>query len=325
MKKQKIKQKGPGKWFRKGISLPEVIRLLPDDHSAEQWFAAIRWPDGPACPHCGSRNVLVGCSHPSMPYRCRPCDKHFSVRTGTVMTDSKLGYQTWALAIYLFSTCLKGISSMKLHRELGISQKSAWHLGHRLRAGFASPGGLFAGPVEVDEIYVGGKQRNKHASKKLHAGRGTVGKQPVAGARDRATGEVAAEPVERTTKEALQGFVREHARPGVAVHTDEASSYASLTEYAHEAVNHSAGEYVRGSVHTNGIESFWSLFKRGYYGTYHSMSGQHLRRYLAEFSGRHNVRNADTAEQMRRLARGLAGRVLTWEQLAGRASCAAAA
>ncbi len=160
MEKRKSKQKGPGKWFRKGISLPEVIRLLPDDATAEQWFAAIRWPDGPVCPHCGSRNVLVGCAHPSMPYRCRPCDKRFSVRPGSVMAESKLGYQCWALAIYLFSTGLKGISSMKLHRELGISQKSAWHLGHRLRVGFAGAGGLFAGPVEVDEIYVGGKERN---------------------------------------------------------------------------------------------------------------------------------------------------------------------
>lgn len=324
MKRRKFKQKGPGKWFRKGISLPQLIRLLPDDPTAEQWFANIRWPDGPSCPHCGSRNVLSGCAHPSMPYRCRPCDKRFSVRTGSVMADSKLGYQTWALAIYLFSTCLKGISSMKLHRELGICQKSAWHLGHRLREGFANPGGLFAGPVEVDEIYIGGKERNKHESRKLHAGRGAVGKQPVAGARDRASGRITARPVAGTAKQPLQAFVREHARAGAAVHTDELAAYAGMEEYAHEAVTHSLGEYVRGSVHTNGIESFWALFKRGYYGTFHHMSRQHLGRYLAEFAGRHNLRQADTADQMRLLARGFAGRVLTWEMLAGRTSRAAA-
>ena len=188
--------------------------MFPDDPSAEQWFASVRWSDGPACPQCGSRNVLEGCAHPSMPYRFRPCDKRFSVRGGTVMADSKLGYQTWALAIYLLSTSLKGISSLKLRRELGISQKSAWHLGHRLRAGFARPGGLFGGPVEVDEVYIGGKERNKHASQKLRAGRGTVGKQPVAGARDRASGAVVAEPLADTSKAELQGFVRTQAAPG---------------------------------------------------------------------------------------------------------------
>ncbi len=310
------KQKGPGKWFRKGISLAEVVRMFPDDLSAEQWFVSVRWPEGPACPDCGSHNVLVGCAHPSMPYRCRPCDKRFSVRSGTVMADSKLGYQTWALAIYLLSTCIKGISSLKLRRELGISQKSAWHLGHRLRAGFARPGGLFGGPVEVDEVYIGGKERNKHASQKLRAGRGTVGKQPVAGARDRASGAVVAEPLAGTSKAELQGFVRTQAAPGATVHSDEAAAYEGLPEYVHEAVKHSHGEYVRGSVHTNGIESFWALFKRGYYGTYHHMSVQHLGRYLREFGGRHNVRNADTEAQMEWLAGGLVGGALTWKMLA---------
>jgi len=156
------------------------------------------------------------------------------------------------------------------------------------------------------------------------AGRGAVGKQPVAGARDRASGRITARPVAGTSKQPLQEFVREHARAGAAVHTDELAAYAGMQEYAHEAVTHSLGEYVRGSVHTNGIESFWALFKRGYYGTFHHMSRQHLGRYLAEFAGRHNLRQADTAEQMRLLARGFAGRVLTWQMLAGRTRRAAA-
>ena len=127
----------------------------------------------PAVPHCHFANVQSACAHPCMPYRCRGCRKRFSVRTDSVMADTKLGYRTWALAIYLLSTGLKGISSMKLSRKLGITQKSAWHLGHRLRSGLTRPAGLFAGPVEIDEVYIGGRERNKQASKKLNAGRGT--------------------------------------------------------------------------------------------------------------------------------------------------------
>ncbi len=307
--------KGPGKWFRKGISLFEVMDMFPDNHTAELWFAEIRWPNGPTCPHCLSDNVQSNCSHPSMPYRCRSCRKRFSVRVGSVMQDTKIGYRKWAVAIYLLSTCIKGISSMKLSRELRITQKSAWHLLHRLRAGFRRPQGLFAGPAEVDEVFIGGKERNKHPSKKLNAGRGTVGKQPVVGARDRGTGKVQARPVPNTGKGQLQGFVIATVAPGAAVHTDSSSSYKSLDGFQHAAVNHSAGEYVRGAVNTNGIESFWAMFKRGLYGTYHHMSVKHLRRYLAEFCGRSNVRNLDTADQMRRLAAGLNGQILTWKML----------
>ncbi len=318
-----MKQEGPGKWFRKGITLIEVIAMFPDDESAEKWFASMRWPDGPVCPHCRGSSVQSGTAHPSMPYRCRGCGRRFSVRTGSVMADTKLGYRTWAVALFLLTTGIKGVSSMKLHRDLGISRKSAWHLAHRIRACWERHQGLFAGPVEVDETYVGGKERNQHESKKARAGRGPVGKTPVAGARDRATNAVAARPLPGTAKGDLQGFVRARVVPGAQVRSDEAAVYAGMEEFPHEAVKHSGGEYVRGAAHTNGIESFWSLFKRGLYGTYHRMSVRHLGRYLTEFAGRRNDRDCDTAERMRRMARGLVGRTLTYRQLTGKAAVAA--
>ena len=318
-----MKKQGPGKWFRKGITLIEVIAMFPDDESAEKWFASMRWPDGPVCPRCRGSSVQSDAAHPSMPYRCRGCGKRFSVRTGSVMADTKLGYRTRAVALFLLTTGIKGVSSMKLHRDPGISRKSAWHLAHRIRACRERDRGLFAGPVEVDETCVGGKERNKHERKKARAGRGPVGKTPVAGARDRATNAVAARPLPGTAKGDLQGFVRGRVAPGAQVRSDEAAACAGMAEFPHEAVRHSGGEYVRGAAHTNGIESFWSLFKRGLYGTYHRMSVRHLGRYLTEFAGRRNDRDCDTAERMRRMARGLVGRTLTYRQLTGKAAVAA--
>ena len=299
--------------------------MFRDDESAEKWFASMRWPDGPVWPHCRDSSVQSGTAHPSMPYRCRGCGKRFAVRTGSVMADTKLGYRTRAVALFLLTTGIKGVSSMKLHRDLGISRKSARHLAHRIRACRERDQGLFAGPVEVDETYVGGKERNQHERKKARAGRGPVGKTPVAGARDRATNAVAARPLPGTAKGDLQGFVRARVAPGAQVRSDEAAACAGMEEFPHEAVRHSGGEYVRGAAHANGIESFRSLFKRGLYGTYHRMSVRHLGRYLTEFAGRRNDRDCDTAERMRRMARGLVGRTLTYRQLTGKAAVAARA
>jgi len=304
--------KAPGKHYRAGLSLVDVMGLFPDDAAAEAWIAGVRWPDGPRCPHCDSDNVQSGAAH-KMPYRCRKCRKRFSVRTGTVMADSKLGYQVWALAAYLMTTELKGRSSMKLHRDLGVTQKTAWHLAHRIRETWDTLPIRFEGPVEVDETYIGGRERNKHAHKKANLGRGPVGKTAVVGAKDRATNEVSAEVIDHTDAVTLQGFVSDHTADGAKVYTDEAKAYQGIPN--HETVRHSVSEYVNGKAHTNGVESFWAMLKRGYHGTYHQMSPKHLQRYVNEFAGRHNIRELNTIDQMRLVVAGMIGRRLRFREL----------
>ena len=163
--------KAPGKSHREGISLIEIMKRFPDDATAEAWFIERRWPNGITCPHCGSVNVQTGAKHKTMPFRCREkeCAKRFSAKTGTVMEGSKLGFQVWMIATYLMTTSLKSVSSMKLHRDLNINQRSAWFLAHRLRVALANEGGVFSGPVEVDETYMGGKMKNMHGKKRREA------------------------------------------------------------------------------------------------------------------------------------------------------------
>ena len=206
------------------------MRMFPNDDAARRWFEKQIWPHGPHCPKCGSFNVQSNIKHKTMTHRCRDCDGRpmFSLKTGNIMEGSKLGYQTWAIAIYLVTISLKGVSSMRLHRDLEITQKSAWHLAHRIRKSFDGSSPIFAGPTEADEFYAGGKESNKHASKKLHAGRGAVGKVPVAGLRDRATGQGKAQVVPYTRRETLHRFVTDHTAEGSTVYTDEAVAYRGL-------------------------------------------------------------------------------------------------
>ena len=311
-------QSAPGKHYREGISLIELFDRFPNDETAERWFEEQRWGETVTpsyCPMCGGTDKLKSApSRKPLPYWCGECRRHFSVRTGTVMHRSKIGLQKWAIAIYLWSTSLKGVSSMRLHRDLNITQKSAYFMAQRLREAWSdSPGGML-GPVEVDETFVGGKEKNKHAHKKIRAGRGTVGKMIVVGAKDRETNHVSAAVVGNTDAKTLQGFVGDHAAEGATVYTDDHTGYQGMP-FEHETVKHSVSEYVRDQAHTNGIESFWATLKRGYHGTFHHISPKHLHRYVNEFATRHNMRPKDTEAIMGETVALMVGKRLMYNEL----------
>ena len=304
----------PGKSYRKGITLIEAVNRFGDDAEAEAWFVSRRWPNGIECPHCDSNAITNRKSKRKTPqYHCNGCKANFTVKTGTIMHDSKLSLGKWAMAFYLFNTSLKGVSSMKLHRDLGITQKAAWHMAHRIREVWNDDTERFAGPVEADETYIGGKESNKHESQKLRQGRGTVGKTAIAGVKDRETNQVSTAVVDKTDKQTIQGFVHDRVEEGAAVFTDDHAAYRGLPN--HEAVQHGVGEYVRGMVHTNGMESHWAMLKRGITGTYHHVSPKHLDRYATEFEGRHNNRPMDTEIQMATMAQGMDGKRLQHDDL----------
>ena len=310
-------KKAPGKAHREGGTLVRLMDMFPDEAAATAWFESVIWPEGRHCPKCGSFRTRDA-SHEKMPYWCSDCRSYFSVKTGTAMQRSKIPLRKWAIAIYLCLTNLKSVSSMKLHRDIGVSQPTAWFMLHRIREAWAhDDDDQFDGPVEVDESYFGGSRKNMPRKKRKEmTGTGPAGKTAVVGMKDRDTNEVRAEVVPDSTQETLQGIVREHAEPGAAVYTDEHGGYRGVAaDFAHEAVNHSVGEYVRDMVHTQGVESFWSMLKRVHKGTFHRISPKHLQRYVHEFAGKHNIRDSGTLAQMRDTVAGLVGRNLLHRDL----------
>ena len=254
-------------------------------------------------PACGSDNVQTDARHATMPYRCREkgCAKKFSTRYGTLMESSKLGYQVWVVMMHQVATHPKGVSSLQIHRDLEMTQRSSWFAGHRLRMAWEKPVPKFEGPVEADETYIAGqaKPECRPSGGAPRKGRGTAGKFVVAGVLDRTTNQVSAAAVPNIKTLTLTKFVHDRTTDDAQVYTDELMSYNALRR-KRGIVEHGAHQYVDGDAHTNSIESFWATIKRAYKGTFHSMSEKHLNRYVTEFAGRHNFRTSYHTHQTKR-------------------------
>ena len=300
---------------RKAISLIELFERFPNQEAARSYMEAQRWPGGVTCPHCQEAKRIK--QRKGGYYRCNACLEDFTVRTGTVMERSHIPLQKWLYAMYMLVTSRKGISSVELHTKLKITQKSAWFMLHRLREACRDKDSPLSGIVEIDETYVGGKQRNKHADKKVE-GRGTVGKAPVLGMRERG-GKVIAMPIKMTDKGTIQDIIFKHVEEDTTIYTDEHGSYDGLDEegYEHDTVNHSEGEYVDGNVHTNSIEAVWAVFKRGLKGIYHHVSAKHLGRYVDEYAFRLNEGAVDnhTMDRIAAMFLGAQGKRITFDEL----------
>ena len=302
----------------KTLSIPQLYRMFPDESSCYAWLEDALWHGEPVCPHCGSLDDIKP-PPPSKPqaYWCKGCRKHFTVTTDTCMHSTKKPLQDWIFAIYSVLTARKGVSAMQLSKESGCQYRTAWHMLRRVREACSGRDFTLDKIVEVNETYIGGKERSKHDSKKLKQGRGTVGKTPVVGARERG-GKVIAQPVERADSQTLVGFIETHPQQGSMIYTDDAAAYGPLVtifkQCRHDTVNHSAGEYVRGEVHTNSIESVWEVLKRSITGTWHHVSKKHLARYINEAAFRLNEGNCEV-DRMAALASGIGGKRLRFVDL----------
>jgi len=299
------------------ISTFQLFERFPDEPTARVYLESRLWPNGPRCPQCAG-SVLT--ARPNGFYRCNPCGKYtFSVREGTIFGRSKIPLHKWIYAMYLVVTSRKGISSMQLAKEIGVTQKSAWFMLQRLRE---ACGGIdldkLRGEVEVDEAFFGGKEGNKHESKKLHAGRGSVGKTSVLGFRER-SGRTRAHVVTQRSLDFIHGEIHANVEVGAQLYTDDHMVFSDLDGlfYRHDTVNHSAGEYARGAAHTNSIESVWAVLKRGVHGIWHHVSPKHLGRYVDEATFRLNAGNVaiHTNRRLDALVDAVAGRRITYKEV----------
>lgn len=302
-------------------TLQQAIVYFNNPDNALNFMVSLRWPDGViTCPQCGSDQTTFISTRRTWQCKNKDCKKMFTVKLGTVMEDSPIGLDKWLSAMWMIGAAKNGISSYEIHRALGITQKSAWFLMHRIR--MAMKAGTFdklSGEVEVDETFIGGKARNMHKSKRKGkiAGTGGYGKVAVMGLLERG-GEVTTKVIPNTQRKTLHGEVRDNIAAGATVYTDEWVSYKGLSDdYIHQVINH-AQEYVNGRIHTNGIENFWSLLKRCLKGTYVSVEPFHLFRYLDEQSFRFNHRKVTDQIRFLAISQMIVGRRLTYQQLTGK-------
>lgn len=299
-------------------TLQEAIKYFSDIDLCIQFVASLRWEDGVAtCPRCESQETSFLKTRKI--WKCKGCKKQFSVKVGTIFEDSPIGLDKWLCAIWLITNCKNGVSSYEIHRAIGITQKSAWFVLHRIRVAMQT--GTFqklSGEVEVDETFVGGLAKNMHKHKREAKikGRGSVGKTAVMGMLER-KGRIMAKVVEKVDRETLHGAINDNVEHGANVFTDEWRSYQGLNDkYTHEVINHSI-EYVRDNVHTNGIENFWSLLKRTIKGTYVSVEPLHLEKYVAEQTFRFNERKGKDKDRFLKVVGGVSGKRLTYTNLIG--------
>lgn len=303
--------------------------IFTDPEKAREHFEAIRWPNGPYCPYCGVIDRVAPLGGKSMGpgwYHCKDCRRKFTAAVGTIYERSHIPMTKWLLATHLMCASKKGMSAHQLHRMIGLPYKTAWFMAHRIREGMRdlnpapTPMGGEGKVVEADETYIGGKEKNKHRRKRNAANIGGMGKE-IAFALVERQGRVRTHHIQSVTAKTLRPFLVEQLHASTRLMTDDAGQYRHMNrDFRHDVVNHGIGEYVRGEAHTNTVESYFAILKRGITGTYHHVSQQHLKRYLAEFDFRYNERaalNVTDAERATKAVKGVVGKRVTYQRTNG--------